>query len=221
MTEIGGAVALSTSIGHHHAHAIQGLQPLSLSSHDACARPCVAHDSLIVLKAAGADGLFKPVAGLIDRANVLHGAANLATSLCARLVPPTPAEFLDTAKHNRGRRMDERQGWERYFHTYRNADGAGTFSSRRTDMDRLLARRGADAAVAYNATSVDEVVEQYVKVARLAAKGKTFVWTIAVNYWLLRKPLEDEIARLHGLHALPNEELRDFLLAAPPSLSGG
>ena len=61
----------------------------------ACDGGCSAYPSLIVLNQRG-----QRQAGLGDRSVMLHGVANLAASLCARVYAPPPCRLLNKQRHS-------------------------------------------------------------------------------------------------------------------------
>lgn len=141
-------------------------------------------------------------AGLADRSFVLRGVANLAASLCAQLIAPTPVQILDTHKHNDKVRLKKGTGWARYF-SMTSWDGVDVLSERwntSSALARLANASWRSSVLDLHADSVQDVVAQYGRVAHATAAGEPFVWTIGgvTNYWDWRTPLETEIRRLHN-----------------------
>ena len=122
------------------------------------------------------------LAGLGDRANVLLGAANLAASLCARLVVAPPSEMLSMNRHNQGLDIGSKVWWSRYFKfsgahavIYTGARGA----LRRWHPRAVVLTLGGK----YNSTRHDVVLE-YLAARAAKARGQEFTWQLNVRYHL-------------------------------------
>ena len=161
-------------------------------------------------------------AGLADRSFVLRGVANLAASLCAQLIAPTPVQILDTHKHNGKRSLEPDTSWSRYF-SMTSWDGVDVLSERwnaSSAQARLANASWRRSVLELHANSVQDVVVQYGRVARATAAGEPFVWTIggATNYWDFRLPLSNEMWRLHSKDRAVSGHFH--VATAPPHLSG-
>ena len=135
-------------------------------------KPCDSYDSFVVLSGQG-------IAGMSDRVFAMSGAALLATSLCARLIYPSPADVLTTS-HNGGAPVDPAWGWDRYLQLGLLPDG-----------QPVIAPPGAELQAVAGATTIHsqrgQVAGNYTQVASLPGP---FVWHIDENYyrWFTQLP---------------------------------
>ena len=181
-----------------------------------CSRCSNPYDSVLVWPA-------KDTAGLADRAIVLRGLANLAASLCAQLIAPTPVQMLDTRTHNGKRSLEPDTSWSRYF-SVTSWNGVDVLSERWNASYRQVARLANSSwrrsVLDLHANSVQDVVVQYHRVARATAAGEPFVWTIggATNYRDFMLPLSNEVWQLHNKNRTDSGHFH--VATAPPHLSG-
>lgn len=182
-----------------------------------CSRCTGPYDSVVVLRAPSR----RTQAGLGDRSFVLRGVANLASSLCAQLIAPSPIEILDTKKHNHNHSLDVNTSWSRYF-SMTSWDGVDYLTERwnvSSAQARLTNSSWRRGVLELHANSVEDVVAQYGKVARATAAGEPFVWNIggATSYWEFRLPLEGEVRRLRDKE---RDHGHFHVTTAAPHLSG-
>ena len=137
---------------------------------------CDSYDSFVVLSGQW-------VAGMSDRVSIMSGAALLATSLCARLIMPSPANALLqlSTGSNGGAPVDPSWGWERYLQLGLLPDGQSVIARPGEELQHITGR----ATVLKSKYA--EVVSTYTHVASLAGQ---FVWYIDDNYhhWSTQLP---------------------------------
>jgi len=130
---------------------------------------CDSYDSVVVLSGQW-------VAGMSDRVSIMSGAALLATSLCARLIMPSPANALLqlSTGHNGGAPVDPSWGWERYLQLGWLPDGQSVIARPGEELQHITSR-----ATVIN-SKYGEVADNYTHVASLPGQ---FVWYIDDNYY--------------------------------------
>jgi hypothetical protein len=182
---------------------------------------CDSYDSFVVLSGQW-------VAGMSDRVLIMSGAALLATSLCARLIMPSPANALLqlSTGHNGGAPLDPSWGWERYLQLGLLPDGQSVIARPGEELQHITSR-----ATVIN-SKYGEVADNYTHVASLPGQ---FVWYIDDNYyhWSTQLPslgcdgdqviLPDAVEKQHPMNWAewslpPSTFVQEFACAARDAL---
>ena len=182
---------------------------------------CDSYDSFVVLSGQW-------VAGMSDRVLIMSGAALLATSLCARLIMPSPANALLqlSTGHNGGAPLDPSWGWERYLQLGLLPDGQPVIARPGEELQHITSR-----ATVIN-SKYGEVADNYTHVASLPGQ---FVWYIDDNYyhWSTQLPslgcdgdqviLPDAVEKRHPMNWAewslpPSTFVQEFACAARDAL---
>ncbi|KAJ8611369.1 hypothetical protein CTAYLR_006479 [Chrysophaeum taylorii] len=125
-------------------------------------------------------------AGLVDRTSSIAHVANMAASVCARVVVPPPCELLSTTRHNLGKALPCTEGWSRY---------ASIRYAMASDAEALpLAESTHQVEARVVSPTAESVAAGYDEAWRLAAAGTSFAWQIGANYREWKRSAQEHVA---------------------------
>jgi len=179
----------------------------SRSASSECYRRCANYDNLIVY------GAFATLqqSGLNDRMSHMRNMAHVATFLCARLIVPTPGEWLNHERHNDGYPATSLSNltWRDDFVDYPILQQDGNNKSLSAifgeGINSTVAQLNTSRYKQYRSTTVTELLRDYVAVHRDSfspSSEKPFLWEITLR---MQMKLRDLLARTMEEVAEKNE----------------
>mmetsp|Transcript_12257 Transcript_12257/g.16548 ORF Transcript_12257/g.16548 Transcript_12257/m.16548 type:complete len:361 (+) Transcript_12257:1075-2157(+) len=176
----------------------------SMGIADVCTRECKNYPHVIVWGPK-----LSPPAGLGDRAVVMTGLGNIATSLCAMVLAPSPQKALHQF-HNSGKKIHETRPWNYYIRAIRRVDNRSFL----LETGHSEATNETQYATIIRSTDVTKIGEDYVRAFHATNSGNRTLWYLDAPFyhWAINHYMQIIKQSLGGsLGLLPRNEKGDLV----------